>query len=407
MKRRLLLFEDHAWGTLSPLSDVTAVPALAFGASSLGERWQRISGLPLFMALGRGGPIEPIHDRFKAESSGAMPVDPIVVINAAAIAGRWFESVLESDEPAMFSAGGRIAAARAPLSSFRNEFKDVELSLRSMKLPERQIDATWMTYPWDLVSSNTAAIESDLAGQPGAIRGAVHERACLLEPRRITIEAGAVVDPLAVLDARGGPIWIGAKVLIRAHTVVEGPCVVGAGTELLGGRIARSTIGPQCRIAGEVEECIWQGYANKRHHGFVGHSVIGPWVNLGALTTTSDLKNNYGAVRVWADGAERDSGSNKVGAFIGAHVKTGIGTLLPTGASVGTGANLFGGGRFAPKRVPAFGWWDGGELAEHEYEKFLATARLAMSRRGETLSETGAESLRRCFEASRAERSRR
>src|SRR5206468_2886065 len=102
---------------------------------------------------------------------------------------------------------------------------------------------------------------------------------------------------------------------------------------------------PGCRIAGEVEECIWQRWSNKRHHGFVGHSVIGEWVNLGALTTTSDLKNNYGPVRAWAGGAERDSGLTKLGAVIGAHVKTGIGTLLPTGASLGIGGNLFGGGR--------------------------------------------------------------
>jgi UDP-N-acetylglucosamine diphosphorylase/glucosamine-1-phosphate N-acetyltransferase len=194
------------------------------------------------------------------------------------------------------------------------------------------------------------------------------------------------VDPLAVLDARGGPIAIGARAVIQSHTLVVGPCAVGEGTQLLGGVIGGSTIGPECRLAGEIEASIWQGYANKRHHGFIGHSAIGEWVNLGALTTTSDLKNNYGSVRMWVDGREVDSGNPKVGSVIGAHVKTGIGTLLPTGASIGVGANLFGGGRFAPKQVPGFAWWDGEKLAEHELEKFLATARVAMSRRGRELS---------------------
>src|SRR4029079_18297449 len=153
--------------------------------------------------------------------------------------------------------------------------------------------------------------------------------------------------------------------VIEPHTLVRGPCVVGAGTQLLGGVIGGSTWGPWCRVAGEVEACIWQGYANKRHHGFIGHSVIGEWVNLGALTTTSDLKNNYGEVRVVIDGRERATGSNKIGSFIGAHVKTGIGTLLPTGAAIGTGSNLFGGGRFAPKSLASFAWWDGQRTVEH------------------------------------------
>src|SRR5262249_55816797 len=139
-------------------------------------------------------------------------------------------------------------------------------------------------------------------------------------------------------------------------------------------------------------------------HGFVGHSAIGEWVNLGALTTTSDLKNNYGPVRVWVDGREVDTRSPKVGALIGAHVKTGIGSLLPTGASIGTAANLFGGGRFAPKHVPAFAWWDGERMGEHDLERCLATARIATSRRGRSL-EAGAEAaLREHFAATARER---
>jgi UDP-N-acetylglucosamine diphosphorylase/glucosamine-1-phosphate N-acetyltransferase len=208
-----------------------------------------------------------------------------------------------------------------------------------------------------------------------------------------------------VLDARGGPIHIGAGARVAPHTLIEGPCVVGERTELLGGRIARSSFGAECRVAGEVEDCVWQGCSNKRHHGFVGHSVIGEWVNLGALTTTSDLKNNYGRVRVRrAGGAEIDSGQTKLGAMIGAHVKTGIGTLLPTGAAVGTGANLFGGGRFAPRDVPTFGWWDGERMTEHRLERFLATARTAMERRGRPLTPEGEAQLRALFDSTSSER---
>jgi len=153
-----------------------------------------------------------------------------------------------------------------------------------------------------------------------------------------------------------------------------------------------------------VEASLWQGYGNKRHHGFLGHSIVGEWVNLGALTTTSDLKNNYGSVRVWVDGVEIDSGSPKVGALIGAHVKTGIGSLLPTGASIGVGSNLFGGGRFAPKATPAFAWWDGERAVDHEIDKFLATARIAMSRRSRTLTPADEAAQRALFGSTASER---
>src|SRR5262249_2110622 len=161
------------------------------------------------------------------------------------------------------------------------------------------------------------------------IRGDVHAMAAVYHPERVRVEPGARVDAGAVLDAREGPLYIGAQAIVLPHTVVVGPCVVGEGTHLLGGSIGHSTIGPGGRIAGEVDACVWQGWANKRHHGFVGHSAIGEWANLGALTTTSDLKNNYGTVRVRVGGRELDSGLIKLGALIGAGVKTGIGTLLP------------------------------------------------------------------------------
>jgi hypothetical protein len=179
---------------------------------------------------------------------------------------------------------------------------------------------------------------------------------------------------------------------------------VGECTELLSGVISRSTLGPECRIAGEVDSSVWQGYANKRHHGFVGHSVVGEWANLGALTTTSDLKNTYGEVRVWAAGREVATGYHKIGSFIGGHVKTGIGTLLPTGASIGTGSNLFGGGRFAPKRVPAFTWWDGERTVEHRLDRFLETAQIAMSRRGRALDADTRRALEELHASSRSER---
>lgn len=408
MNRRLVLYEDRHWRSLRPLTDLLPVPALAFGASDLATRWLAHANLPLAAIEARESAKAGWHaPPATVPAAAAATSDEAVVVNAAALPGPWFAAALEQRAPALWLADGRIAGARLPWASLRGALgrgEDFETVLLGLALPALPVEAPFLTWAWDLVARNADAIAADLAGQPARRDGTVHALACLESPERIAIEPGAVIGAFAVLDASAGPIRVGRGARIEAHTHVRGPCVVGAGAQLLGGVVSGTTFGPECRIAGEVEASVWQGHANKRHHGFVGHSVIGEWVNLGALTTTSDLKNNYGNVRVWVDGHAVDSGSPKVGAILGAHAKTGIGSLLPTGASVGTGANLFGGGRFAPKAVPSFGWWDGEVLLEHELERCVATARIAMGRRGRTLAPAAEAALRALHAATAGER---
>jgi UDP-N-acetylglucosamine diphosphorylase/glucosamine-1-phosphate N-acetyltransferase len=403
--RRLVLYEDRHWRSLRPLTDLLPVPALAFGASDLARRWLAHAKLPLHAIEARAGAMACWHNPPAPQAVGeAGGSDEAVVINAAALPGPWFAEALESRAPSLWMGDGRLAGARLPLASLRGGLgrgDDFETVLLGLALPALPVSAEFLTWPWDLMSRNADAVTADLAAARVEGKGSVHRLACLESPERITIEDGARVGAFAVLDASTGPILVARGAVIEPHTHVKGPCVVGPGTQLLGGVVSGTTFGPECRVAGEVEASVWQGYANKRHHGFVGHSVIGEWVNLGALTTTSDLKNNYGHVRVWIDGHEVDTRSSKVGAFVGAHVKTGIGSLLPTGAAVGTAANLFGGGRFAPKHVPAFAWWDGEGLRVHEIERCVATARVATSRRGRAL-EAGAEAGLRALHAATA-----
>ncbi len=397
MSTALVVFEDSNWRDLRPLTDVLPVPALAFGAGTLVQRWRRTAKLPLFGVTARPDALAAWDA--PAPDPQAASCDQIVSVNAAALPGPWFDKVLNARQPARFVAGDVLVAVRMPAQMLRGKSAD-----GSSDLPEIQVDAKRLEFPWDFVAGNARAIEEDLTFLAPAREGEIHPRATLIVPERVAVRSGAIIDPYAILDARGGAILVDEGARILPHTVVIGPCVVGARTELLGGVIARSTFGPDCRIAGEVEDSVWQGYANKRHHGFVGHSVIGEWVNLGALTTTSDLKNNYGNVRVWVDGSERDTGSPKVGSFLGAHVKTGIGTLFPTGANVGVGSNLFGGGRFTPKVVPPFSWWDGERLEDHRIDAFIATARIAMDRRRRALSSAQENQLKALFIWTAAER---
>ena len=166
---------------------------------------------------------------------------------------------------------------------------------------------------------------------------------------------------------------------VRSGTRIEGPFWAGEGTWLLGGQFRNVSAGPLCRLHGEISTTVFNGYANKSHDGFVGHSVIGEWVNLGAGTITSNLKNTYGPIRLDVAGTRIETARNNLGALIGDHAKTAIGTLLPTGAVVGAAANIFAATR-AAKYTPPFSWGGEGDTRT-DVDQFIATARRILPRR--------------------------
>jgi UDP-N-acetylglucosamine diphosphorylase/glucosamine-1-phosphate N-acetyltransferase len=219
-----------------------------------------------------------------------------------------------------------------------------------------------------------------IGGDPNLVR---------VDPRNVAIE------PFVLLDVSAGPIWLEQGVTIRSFTRLAGPAWIGRSTTLLGGSISASSIGPHCKIRGEVEATVVNGFTNKAHDGFLGHAYVGRWVNLGALTTNSDLKNNYGTVRIWTPDGETDTGEKKIGCLLGDHVKTAIGTMFNTGTVVGAGANIFGAG-MPPKRVSPFAWGDTG--ATWDIDRFLETAETAMGRRNVALTPGLRAVLRRAWQ---------
>ncbi|MBN1817878.1 MAG: hypothetical protein JW828_10995 [Sedimentisphaerales bacterium] len=256
---------------------------------------------------------------------------------------------------------------------------------RTLSRSERSV-ATW-NYTWDLILANAEEIRRDFAslGRQG-IEGVVEEPNALRGSRNdIYIAPGALVHPMVVIDAEHGPVYIEQGVQIHPFSRIEGPCYIGAKSIVLGAKCREgNSIGPMCRIGGEVEESILQGYSNKYHDGFLGHAYVGEWVNLGALTTNSDLKNDYTTVSVMLDGKHAiDTGSTKVGSLIGDHTKTSIGTFLNTGACIGAMAVLMATGKPLPKFIPSFGWYVEGVVTKGFGRTSLyKTAEAAMSRRG-------------------------
>ncbi len=198
--------------------------------------------------------------------------------------------------------------------------------------------------------------------------------------KEVYVTPDAVVHDLTVVDVTAGPVFIDRKAVIRPLTTIAGPAYIGPGSVLDRAKVTHSAIGPHCRIGGEVEACVFQGYSNKYHEGFLGHSFVGEWVNLGALATNSDLKNNYGPVRIKVGREVIDSGLTKLGVMIGDHAKLGIGTLIPTGTVIGSFVNFFGGG-MTPRFIPSFKWLGPGIDEIYDLDKAIETARVVMKRR--------------------------
>jgi UDP-N-acetylglucosamine diphosphorylase/glucosamine-1-phosphate N-acetyltransferase len=291
-------------------------------------------------------------------------------------------------------ADGEVLAARiarADLARLNTASIDTLLDSAKSALPASRENVPIWNYTWDLVLANPEQLREDFAAagrsgiegtieQPGAWRGSRGD---------VYVAPGAVVHPMVVLDAEHGPIYLDEGAVIHPFTRIEGPCYVGRKAVLLGAKCREgNSIGPFCRVGGEVEESIIHGYSNKYHDGFLGHAYVGQWVNLGALTTNSDLKNDYSSVSVTLGGhLTVDTGSTKVGSLIGDHTKTSIGTLLNTGAYLGAMALVATTGKLLPKFIPSFAWFLEGIVTKgFGKQKLYSTAKSAMGRRGCTFS---------------------
>ncbi len=272
-------------------------------------------------------------------------------------------------------------------------------------------NGTLVKRPWDLLAALDEAIDYDagaidLGLFDGAEQG-VSGGVTVLGDGVIKVGQGVSLGPMVVLDTRGGGIVIDESAEIGAFSVIEGPCYVGKGTKIrpqthLAGGVA---LGDCCVIGGEVEASIIQGYSNKAHGGYLGHSVLGQWVNLGAGTNVSNLKNTYGHIRIRLDmnTLPEDTQRCKLGAIIGDFVKTAIGTKLNTGSCLGTGTMIAVDGT-APKLTDCFSFVTKAGDQVYDLDKFMHTSKIVLDRRGKSLDVHQIQLLQSLFEVMEEER---
>jgi UDP-N-acetylglucosamine diphosphorylase/glucosamine-1-phosphate N-acetyltransferase len=250
--------------------------------------------------------------------------------------------------------------------------------------PPVRVEGFLLDAPWELVERNGARIRDDAV--TAGLRAAPPSEVARIGEDPVLLGPEAVIEPGVVVDTRDGPVILDGDARALGPARLTGPLYVGPQSVLLGGTVANSSLGRRCIVRGEVADSVLTGFCNKAHDGYLGHALLGRWINLGALTTNSDLKNTYGPVRVELGSGPVDTGRLKVGCYLGDYVRTGIGTLLNTGAVIGAGSNVFG-GQMPPKYVPPFAWGAGTELTEHRLDRFLETARRMQERRAQVLTD--------------------
>lgn len=322
---------------------------------------------------------------------------------------------LKGKEDNVFVSGETPVAAWASgnrLEHLRRKMADGTISMGDFEgFPRREVEARLIEYPWDLLSANAREILSDVAltvkRRKQRIQGKVHPGAHLINRKAIFVGKGASIKPGAVLDAEQGPIYIGDDVQVSPNAVIEGPAFIGNGTIVkIGAKVyGKTSIGEMCKVGGEIEGSIIHAYANKQHDGFLGHSYVCPWVNLGADTNNSDLKNNYSTVRIYLNGQLVDTGELFVGLFMGDHSKSGINSMFDTGTVVGVSCNVYGAG-VPPKFIPSFSWGEGGKLVEYNLSKGIEVARRVMERRSVRFTPTYESVFRAVFDQTAGERKR-
>lgn len=418
MASQICLFEDIHYSRLQPLVSFRPTFNLRCGILSLKEKAQLAYRKADIALHCRPYLADYMRLRNPGMSVNHLTEKEVLFVNGRAVVDREFARriPLTGEEDVVYMHDGAVVAARVSAKRLR-AMKHLMTGLFSPAdfdgMTVRETDLALVRYPWDLVRRNGEQIRADFAALPAKrTRGSLASRfpgVHFLNEKAIVIGDGTVIKPGVVVDATEGPVVIGRKVVIHPFSSIMGPASIGDHSVVkVGAKIYHdTTVGPVCKVGGEIEATIIHSYSNKQHDGFLGHSYLGAWVNCGAGTVTSDLKNNYSSVKVYVNGEPVDSGLQFVGVTIGDHSKTAINSTFNTGTVVGVSSNIFGTG-FPPKYVPSFSWGAAGEtFTSYNLDRAIDVARKVMVRRGITLTEAEEKLFKKLFDLTSDERRKR
>lgn len=412
------LFEDESYANFLPLTYTRPVFECRSGMFSFLERVEKMFSESDVVLFTRDYLVPTLRKRFSYPVNKPSVIDDdLLLVNGTLIvdeaAKRLVKAKLSGN--VLIKQQGRMALAHFSeglADKHAEELCKPFTRLALEKLAERcktleSSKLRLLNYPWDLVNSCAELTKEDYFGL-GRLEseGTIDAKTTIYGDKgKVYVGKGSSIEAFVLLDAREGPIYIGKGTTVHAGSRISGPTYIGDKVIIPSGLIREGcSIGSVCRVGGELEETIIQGHTNKYHTGFIGHAYIGEWVNLGAATTNSDLKNTYGNVPVVAGGKKVDTGSTKVGCFIGDHVKASIGTQVYTGKKIGVASHVHG---FVADDIPSFTIWAkslGAEPVELKLESAIKTQERVLSRRGVKQTKEDVELLRTLYKLTVGER---
>lgn len=389
------LIDQNEWQQLLPLTYTKSIADLRVGILTIREKWEKMLNAKVGIITE-----DYLQTKYSIENSSS----DVLLINSSVLPNEELIKrihELKKDE-SLFSHSKFIAAHTTSIS------KKIEHKLKSEYLsPFLQLN-----FPWDIFRINAEAIEADFdlitKGRNSAHLSASNT-VLSHNKDRIFLEEGAKIEA-TVLNASNGSIYIGKNAEIMEGCLIRGGFSLGESAQLkMGTKIyGATTVGPGCRVGGEVNNSVLMENSNKAHDGFLGNSVVGEWCNLGADTNNSNLKNNYGEVKVFSEqkGELINTGLQFCGLIMGDHSKSGINTMFNTGTIVGVNANIFG-GDFPTKHVPSFSWGGKNGFVTFDLEKSFEVSERVLSRRNKTFSENDKSIMRHIFQITEKYRSKK
>lgn len=381
----IIFFDGEEWGDLRPFTLTKPLSELRMGAFTFRERWEKLLE----------GTYSHLTQDYLVSKYPICIESQNLFLNPSIFPDLYLVEAIQNLKvgDSLWSKGGSLVAAYCDAEDFnKNQFQQkVELEKEYIQIKKL----------WDLFQYNFHAILFDFQLlTKGRVSQPISETNGIINPSQIFIEEGAAVE-YAVLNAKNGPIYIGKEVEIMEGSLVRGSFVMCEHSRLhMGSKIyPGTTIGPHCKVGGEVNNSILMGYSNKGHEGFLGNSVIGEWCNLGADTNNSNLKNNYSEIKLWDYTSEAyiNSGLQFCGLMMGDYSKSAINTQFNTGTVVGVSANVFDAG-FSPKFIPSFAWGGSAESKQFELDKSFEAASKMMERRKKILTEEEKQILRHIYQ---------
>ena len=372
----LVLFDDQSWENLLPLTFTRPVSALRVGILTIAEKWTKLLGsTPSYLTrpyLQVKYPLKSTTDNVFVNGSLLPDQDLVKMINAMPE-----ESALKAGKTLLAVRTGQAISEQAVLEDWtvKGEIYSGACSL--------------IDYPWKLFMLNGPEIRADYKLITGGRKSRrLSDTVQVLSPEKVFVEEGFKGEYIT-LNATNGPIYLDRESEVMEGTVIRGPFSLGEGSTVkLSAKIyGPTTIGPSCRVGGEINNTVIFGNSNKGHEGFLGNAVIGEWCNLGADTNNSNLKNNYTEVKAWNYAARSyiSTGLQFCGLFMGDHSNCGINTMFNTGTVIGVSANIFGSG-FPPTFIPSFSWGGANGFSTYRLNKVFEKVSLVLERRGEELT---------------------